>query len=412
MRAEPPPPADRAAGGPTRAADADALVDVLDSLRHELEGMRSQARLHAVIEQAKGLLAAEHGISPAEAFERLRAISQEHNVRIVEVSATVVGQHLPADDVLDVDLTDQLPEPSDATSPAWLALRAEPDVRAATGTALLDARAATMSPDEVSAVLRELTAPLAADAAALYRLTAEHRLEHVTSFGHPDRLVRAWAAIPPGVDVPVMRAAVTGTTVALGDAEVRTRLFPRLLTMTLSPYEALVVAPVGAPDAVVGSLALSWRGARTFDAQTLEQAERIARVAGPVLLRVTEPPDSGLRLVLAALGVAFEPWLLLDPVIEDGRTVGFRVRAAAADLPDAADLPGRRLLELWPALGPSGVFAQLLRVERTGVPWVTTLDVRRVDGLPLAGPGTEIRVVRLGTGLLVHWRAARSRPVT
>ena len=84
--------AERATDG---GAQQGTLVDTVVALRDELQGLRSAGQLRAVIEQAKGVLVERHHISLDEAFDQLRAMSQEHNVRLVEVAATVVGVTLP-----------------------------------------------------------------------------------------------------------------------------------------------------------------------------------------------------------------------------------------------------------------------------------------------------------------------------
>ena len=79
-----------------RTAGSEAsLVDTVVALRDELQGLRSASQLRAIIEQAKGVLVERHHISLDEAFDKLRAMSQEHNVRLVEVAATVVGVSVP-----------------------------------------------------------------------------------------------------------------------------------------------------------------------------------------------------------------------------------------------------------------------------------------------------------------------------
>ena len=70
-------------------------METVVALRDELQGLRSASQLRAIIEQAKGVLVERHHISLDEAFDKLRAMSQEHNVRLVEVAATVVGVSVP-----------------------------------------------------------------------------------------------------------------------------------------------------------------------------------------------------------------------------------------------------------------------------------------------------------------------------
>ena len=45
----------------------------------------------AVIEQAKGVLMAEQGCLPEEAFELLRAASQRENVKLREIAERIVA---------------------------------------------------------------------------------------------------------------------------------------------------------------------------------------------------------------------------------------------------------------------------------------------------------------------------------
>ena len=72
-------------------AERDALRTVCDALRAERDGLREAMRSRAKIEQAKGILAARHGIDPDGAFDRLRVESQRRNVRLAELAATLVA---------------------------------------------------------------------------------------------------------------------------------------------------------------------------------------------------------------------------------------------------------------------------------------------------------------------------------
>lgn len=247
-----------------------------------------------------------------------------------------------------------------------------------------------------------MCAPLGNDAAALYRLTQEHRLLLVTSFGLPRSVVSAWQTIPPGVDVPVVRAAMTGATISLRDRSERARLFPRLLTVQVTS-EASLALPVRIGETIAGALVLLWESAQDFEPELVARAEHTTAVAGSVLINAAVDPHPEQRMLEAILDVLFDPWLLADP-IDDPLTPGFRIRAANPDIPGATDLPGRRILELWPDLAVNDVFTHLLTVHRTGQPWVTRLTAEQADGLPHAKPGTEMRVIRLGPSLFLHWR--------
>ena len=64
-----------------------------DSLRRLSEQLRSALDSRAVIDQAKGILMALHGLGPDEAFARLVAVSRNSNVKLREVAARLVENH-------------------------------------------------------------------------------------------------------------------------------------------------------------------------------------------------------------------------------------------------------------------------------------------------------------------------------
>jgi GAF domain-containing protein len=57
-------------------------------------GMAEAMRSRAVIEQAKGMLIAQHGGTPDEAFERLRHLSQHSNIKLRDVAQRIVDEHV------------------------------------------------------------------------------------------------------------------------------------------------------------------------------------------------------------------------------------------------------------------------------------------------------------------------------
>lgn len=90
------------------AATAERLRTTRSSLesgrsRRELLHASAYARLRAqletmpVIEQAKGILIAQTGCSPDEAFTLLRQASQRSNVRVSELAASIVDRAVTKD---------------------------------------------------------------------------------------------------------------------------------------------------------------------------------------------------------------------------------------------------------------------------------------------------------------------------
>ncbi len=69
-------------------ANAQAYWSTLEAIRNLTVALDSRA----VIEQAKGVLIARHGLSDDEAFAELRRRSQEANRKLREIATDVVEQ--------------------------------------------------------------------------------------------------------------------------------------------------------------------------------------------------------------------------------------------------------------------------------------------------------------------------------
>lgn len=62
-----------------------------NAAREESDQLRGALTSRVVIEQAKGMIAAHHGIGVDQAFQRLRKHARDHNARIHEIAAQVVS---------------------------------------------------------------------------------------------------------------------------------------------------------------------------------------------------------------------------------------------------------------------------------------------------------------------------------
>jgi hypothetical protein len=89
------PPAEMRAERDALRRECDALRAEGEALRAECDGLREAMRSRAVIEQAKGVLMARHGIDADTAFERLRAQSQRRNVRLATLAAAITAAPRP-----------------------------------------------------------------------------------------------------------------------------------------------------------------------------------------------------------------------------------------------------------------------------------------------------------------------------
>jgi hypothetical protein len=397
--------------GAQPAADAvvseASLVDTVAALSDEIQGLRASMQLRSIIEQAKGVLVERHQISLDEAFHRLRAMSQEHNVRLVEVAATVVGVALPdpAADLPDLPeqvLRGRLPS-SPAASPTWRALAQEPDVRAGVLLALIDSVAGASGPGEVAAqLLSDLLAPHGVSGVTLYRLAADGSLRLVGAAGVPSDMTSSWSRIPPSRDIPYVRSVVDDRAFFWEDRRARAEEFPSSVT-NATAFEAAATVPVHDEGSVVGVVGLMWATRQALDeCQRGEITATVGRVAH-LLLRNASAADPELEWLTALLGLHLDPWVLLESVPgSDGLVRDFVVQDASLHLEGAAAWQGRRLSEIWPALLTGAIGQSLVGLAHTGGSWTMTVTVAS-DG-PWGTPGSLLRAVRLGKRVVLVWR--------
>ena len=64
----------------------------IQELQETIDGLRRAMETRATIEQAKGVIVAQRGGSPDEAFEVLRAASQRSNRKLHVIAAEIVAR--------------------------------------------------------------------------------------------------------------------------------------------------------------------------------------------------------------------------------------------------------------------------------------------------------------------------------
>jgi len=62
----------------------------LDKASVREDQLRAAIRSHEVVGQAVGILLERHRLTPAEAFQRLRAASQNRNIKLIEIARRVI----------------------------------------------------------------------------------------------------------------------------------------------------------------------------------------------------------------------------------------------------------------------------------------------------------------------------------
>lgn len=389
----------------------DGLVDeataaTIEGLRQEIDGLRASARLRALIEQAKGILVAREGISLEEAFGRLRRMSQENNVRLVEVAATIVGVAAPNDDSTDLlagaVLRAHLPA-SVAPSITWRSLQEDPDVRRGILSALLDSVVGAPAEGDLSArLLFDLLAPFGPAGLTLYRTGVDGSLRMVGSAKVPGDLASAWRHIPLSFDIPISRAVLDRRSYFWADWESQLAQFPAVARMR-SEFAASAAVVVFDEEEVVGLVAIMWDREKQFDTVSQRSIERAVNRVTPLLIRHAVESDPDLGWMQALLSLHLDPWLLLDAVGSgDGARQHLVVQDSSEDIAEATDWLGRRLLEIWPALATDGTWDALSRLVRTGGYWSTTISAPGAG--PWGTPGARLRAVRVGSRVVVVWR--------
>jgi hypothetical protein len=71
--------------------EAEVLRNKVDVLREEVHGLRAALESRAVIEQAKGIVMAEHHCNADEAFDRLVQLSQHSHRKLRDVAGALVA---------------------------------------------------------------------------------------------------------------------------------------------------------------------------------------------------------------------------------------------------------------------------------------------------------------------------------
>ena len=78
------------------STDDDTTVHTdLADCNDEVQDLRAALRTRPVIEQAKGILMADRGCTPDEAFEMLSAASQRENRKIRDIAQAMVDRAQP-----------------------------------------------------------------------------------------------------------------------------------------------------------------------------------------------------------------------------------------------------------------------------------------------------------------------------
>ncbi|MGA7688161.1 MAG: GAF and ANTAR domain-containing protein [Jiangellales bacterium] len=390
--------------GAQESRSVEALIQTIDSLQRELEGMRTAARLRAVIEQAMGVLVERDALTLEQAFDRLRRLSQEQNAPLVDVAATILGITVPVDDPIEVDeavLPSRL-HATDETSPQWRALREHPRARQGSlGVAVEALAGASTGGDDAAHLLVELLSPARVAAALLFSVVEDGSLELRGQYGYPPDATSAWRRIPLSLDLPLTRAVNDGTPVFLGSVEARHELFPSL-TREQSQFQALAVIPVWDGGRRIGCIGLAWVDEQAFDDAKKQRVLTVIRRAGAMMLRNASADDPDRELVAAVMHVVTDPWLVLVPAGES--RAFFMIESVSPQVKGGDTMAGQRLLAAYPgAAADQKLLDELDRLVKVGGRFVRSSQSAGVTTAPWDLEPSEMRAVRAGRRVLLAW---------
>jgi hypothetical protein len=363
-------------------------------------------KLRALIEQAKGVLMAEHRVGADAAFDLLRDMSQRENARLVDVAATVVGVTLPEEMRVDLDES-VLPErmrPSAATSQRWLATRGQPAVRHGVAGAVVDVLAAAR--------------PTVWRPRSWWRTSWRRWTSPRSPCGGSEPMTPwSWSGRSATPATPCRRggASRSASTSRSRPRHAPTRRcspvtppqqldrFPAM-TGSLTGYEALAAIPVCDGRQTVGVIGLSWTHEQTFTKSERHQITTLTTRVGRLLMRDLAPGDLELGNVTTVLGVLDDPWMILRAL--DDRPAGLVIEASAPGLTDIGFHVGERLLAAYPSLAADPlILDQLTALLRDGGLLVLQTPGSKTSTGPWGTAPVALRATRVGSRLIIAWRA-------
>lgn len=425
------PPEDSGSTPPPAAEPRPGVDEALRRLRSENFHLKLALRHRAVIEQAKGLLAARGSTTIDAAFAQLVRAARDTNKKLVDVAASYVAE--VAGDLGDEadgsnhagDLREAVAptppvvhDPSRPVPDELVALLREHAARRTgpsptTGAAALRLALAGI---QDAATPRELLASVVADCVwpagptqgALYALQPDGALELLASVGFDRDELSIWRRVPPVLRLPVV-AAAAGRPQLSGDPDATLEAFPDLAFAPIVS-RALAALPVSAGGHRYAVLFLGWPAPVTFSEEDRRSLALLTEAVGDALLAMLTPGEAApwalvavqTAMLMEAFGV---PGLLVrpaEPAPEDGASwvdvlVSEANAAAVREMTRRGDVPedpvGRTLLEVspWPVTDTEAVLEAVRDTLGTGL--VRDLSIE-------AGP---VRVARWQDGAVVTW---------
>ncbi len=408
---------------PGAAPDMAALAKVVARQRAELDRLRDQAAMSAVLERAKGVLMALTGCTPNAAGEELQQRAKAANRSLLEECWITLGELVPP-------LQHAVPQPDAAGSGASAPFLDEPlpgvpatrdtleaedaddthDAFVALGR-LGEALARVGTPQDLARCLLDHLRPeVDADAVMIFQHLPTGGLELVGHCGIGDLLATQWRQVPPLTGVAALDALRAREPRWLEDFGTDRERY-LLIGDPPERWRSRAWLPVPAGDTAEVCIGVLRERAGSFTPSARRLLRAVARLCAGRLrafgARQEYAANSAVQAVFDTLPGAA---MLLSPLTtSSGEVEDYRIDAAT---PDAADIVGRtghelvghRILECFPSMAGEELWEGCLRTRETGEPF---------EGPPFAhhqvvAGGAElstysVRAARLGDGLVLAW---------
>jgi serine phosphatase RsbU (regulator of sigma subunit) len=361
--------------------------------QQELDAIRSGATARSVIDVATGVLMEQLHCTPAQARRQLDSLAAESSGTVADLAAQIVGRETLDDGA-------HAPDPAAGRlSLAWAAAEAAPD-----GTAV------------AAALLEEVLAPAGAGAVALWLTEPDGGLELAGQAGFGEREASRWRRIHPDMSALPRDAARGGAETwwpAGPPADDDRPLMGRW------PGGARAALPLQDSGAIIGSMVICWpEPLAEFPAPLRRQLAALADLAAHALLTRLPGGDQAARhrasWIFGLMDGLLEGFVFAHAIRDDGGEVtDFTIDHVSARFRDpagrgAAELTGRQLLELYPAMAlAGGLFDSCVRALVTGEPQYVAGEILAAQtGNVGTMPVPAVRIARLYDGVAIAWRGA------
>jgi serine phosphatase RsbU (regulator of sigma subunit)/PAS domain-containing protein len=398
---------------PGAAPDLVELAKIVARQRAELDRLRDQAAMSAVVERAKGAVMALTGCSADAADEWLLQRAKAARHTLLEECWITLGSLAPAS-----------PGPGEATESAGtgttgfgsdvLPETATPDDVAIALARLGQALVRVMTPHDLARCLLEHLAPdMAADAVMIYARRPDGGLELIGHAGIDDRLAAQWSQVPPLSGLAALDALRTGEPRWLEDLAPDERRDP-LLGDPPERWRSRAWLPVPAPGSAEVCIGVLRGRAGSFTPRDRAHLRGVAGLCAGRLRAFDAPPERADDAATDAVQALFDALpiaaMLLSPLrAASGETEDFGVEAATARAGEllgrpGEELAGRRLLEFRPTLAQEPLWQGCLRTLATGEPYESDPFAHEEVVAGIAALSTySARVAQLEDTLVVTW---------